>query len=154
LQWNVITLDGGGVCDSAGTDPAGEPAAVRVVVPQGNPMPPPSILIVDDEPAILQPLVLALEDEGFSVRTATNGRAAMELHERAAADLVLSDVMMPVLDGLGFVAELRRQGDRTPVILMSAATIGERRHDGISHLTKPFHLEELLALVHEVLARG
>lgn len=114
---------------------------------------PHSILVVDDDPAILQSLVFVLEDEGFAVRSASNGRAALALHEQERADLILSDVMMPLLDGVGVVAELRGRGDHTPVILMSAVHT-DPVELGVASLAKPFSLDRLFALIQEILVRG
>jgi two-component system, OmpR family, response regulator len=101
------------------------------------------ILVVDDEPAICDVLANILRDEDYAVRTAANGREALALHGATAADVILTDVMMPELDGYGLVAELRARGDGTPVILMSADPIAGSG-DGVACIEKPFDLETLL----------
>lgn len=112
---------------------------------------PSAVLVVDDEPAILDALASALSDEAYAVRTAGDGRKALALQTEAPADLIVSDVMMPHLDGYSLVRLLRARGDRTPVILMSALPIPVNAADSIHRLSKPFDLEHLLALVAAVL---
>lgn len=108
---------------------------------------PPLILVVDDEPAIRDILTTILMDEQYAVRTATNGREALALQREAAADVILSDVMMPVLDGYGLVTALRARGDPTPVILMSAAPIDPGIVDGAIRIDKPFDLDSMLTAI-------
>lgn len=110
------------------------------------------ILIADDEPAIVDGLAMLLADEGYAVLTALTGTAALAALADSIVDLLISDVMMPGLDGIGLVAELRRRGDGTPIVLMSA---GMQRRDapaGVRFLEKPFDLETLLTLVRDALA--
>jgi DNA-binding response OmpR family regulator len=112
----------------------------------------PVILIVDDEPSILEALAMALSDEGHIVRTARNGAEALDQLQAEPVDLIVSDVMMPKIDGHMLVDELRRRGDETPIMLMSAAAHAVRTTPGIPLLRKPFDLDELLSLVERVLA--
>lgn len=116
-----------------------------------------TILIVDDELAILGTLADVLEEQGYRCVTAENGREGLERMAEAPPDLVITDVMMPVLDGRDLVRAMRKdpalQGVR--VIMMSAArgllgseTIG---HDAF--LAKPFALEEVLEAVARLLHR-
>lgn len=80
------------------------------------------ILVVDDDPVVLRMLAYVLVDDGHDTRRASNGMAALELLEREPFDLVVSDVRMPELDGLGLLARIR--GDdrlaELPVILLTA----------------------------------
>lgn len=116
-----------------------------------------TILVVDDEPTIAEAVSGVLEDEGYSCRVAANGREALEHARAERPDLVVSDVMMPILDGRRLLAEIR--GDPSlkelPVVLMSAArSVGDglgAAHDGF--LAKPFTIDELLATVERVLSR-
>ncbi len=110
-----------------------------------------SILVVDDEPGIREIVATLLMEARFDVRAAADGRAALALHQDKPADLIVSDVMMPRLDGYGLVAVLRQRGDRTPVILLSAAgrPAGGNR---VYALGKPFDLDVLMALVARALA--
>jgi CheY-like chemotaxis protein len=111
-------------------------------------------LIVDDEPNISYALAMVLEDEGHQVHTARNGAEALAMLEQQPVDLVLSDVMMPVIDGHKLVEELRKRGDRTPIMLMSAATHAVRAIPGVPFLPKPFDIDDLLAVVARALADG
>jgi DNA-binding NtrC family response regulator len=109
------------------------------------------ILIVDDEPNIAYALAMLLADEGHRVHTARNGAEALALLERERVDLILSDVMMPIVDGHKLVEELRKRGDQTPVMLMSAAAHAVRVVPGIPFLPKPFDIDELLTTVERAL---
>jgi CheY-like chemotaxis protein len=111
-------------------------------------------LIVDDEPNIAYAIEMVLSDMGYQVLTAQNGAEALELLEHQRFDLILSDVMMPVVDGHKLVEELRARGDRTPVVLMSAAAHAVRVIPGIPFLPKPFDLDELLDIVNRALEGG
>ena len=111
---------------------------------------PRKILVVDDEPAIRSFLVELLEAEGYRTASAPNGRIAVELAARERPDLVLSDVMMPELDGPGMVRSLRAAPDlaEVPIVLMSAANGTVPLDPSITaFLPKPFDLDDLLAVV-------
>jgi len=82
------------------------------------------VLVVDDEPALRSALAQLLAEEGWQVLTAPNGEAALATQLATPADLIISDVMMPVVDGHQLVRALRARGDETPVILMSALARG------------------------------
>lgn len=112
-----------------------------------------NILIVDDERSLRECLALVFEDEGFEVRTSVNGKDALMQQQKSMADVILSDVMMPGTDGLTLLAELRRRGDRTPVVLMSAAsTIAVGPNERF--ITKPFDLDTLISLVQGLIHKG
>ena len=109
-----------------------------------------SILIVDDEQPMRELLAAIFEDAGHRALPAINGRHALEVVEQERPDLVLSDVMMPVLNGLILCRRLKAEPSTAsiPVILMSAA--GHQVADGSAadaYLDKPFNLDELEALV-------
>jgi DNA-binding response OmpR family regulator len=95
-------------------------------------------------------LILIAEDEGYLVRVAHDGIAALELGLREGPDLILSDVQLPRLDGLELIGRLRDGGSIAPAVLMSA-----RRYDpeasGELFLSKPFDLDQLMTIVHEAL---
>jgi len=78
-------------------------------------------LVVDDQEAIRDTLQVALDDEGFSVECAANGREALDVIGRWKPDVILLDLMMPIMDGWAFCEEQKRTGDRTPIVLLSAA---------------------------------
>ncbi len=110
-----------------------------------------TILVVDDERAIVSLLADVLEDEGYHVRRAYDGRAALEDVDRAPPDLVLADMMMPRLGGAGLVAQLRERGDETPVVLMSAV-YADVDLPGVTFIRKPFDLERVLSVIDRSLA--
>jgi two-component system OmpR family response regulator len=107
---------------------------------------PPTVLIADDEPAIVDLLAQFLEDEGYEVECASDGLAALEKTRQLRPDLVIADVMMPKMDGFELLDHLSSDGHGVPVILMSAAVVSRR--EGVPFIAKPFDLGELLDLVH------
>jgi len=116
------------------------------------------ILVVDDEPAVRAALQRALRLEGYDVTLAENGDSALRLVQRDAPELVVLDVLMPTLDGLAVCRRLRRAGDRTPVLMLTARDAVSDRVSGLEagaddYLVKPFALEELLARVRALLRR-
>jgi two-component system response regulator MprA len=116
------------------------------------------ILVVDDEPALRAALQRALRLEGYDVALAEDGDAALRLVQRDAPELVVLDVLMPALDGLAVCRRLRRAGDRTPVLMLTARDAVSDRVSGLDagaddYLVKPFALEELLARVRALLRR-
>ena len=109
-----------------------------------------TILIVEDEAPLRELLADLIEDAGYRAQQAIHGREALALVEQERPDLVLSDVMMPVLSGAELCRILKAQPSTAsiPVILMSAA--GPELADGAgadAFVDKPFHLDELEALV-------
>jgi two-component system response regulator MprA len=117
------------------------------------------ILVVDDEPAVRQAVERALRAEGYAVRTAPDGRQALDAHESFAPDAVVLDILMPGLDGLEVCRLLRGAGDRTPVLMLTARDGVADRVEGLDagaddYLIKPFALEELLARLRALLRRA
>ena len=118
------------------------------------------ILIVDDEEQIRQMLSQMLAREGYEVHTAENGEEGMRLIGRYAFDLVLTDMIMPVKDGLKFIMELVRDYPDMRILAMSGGgAIKAERYltmagylGDIATLEKPFKREEMLALVAQQLA--
>jgi two-component system OmpR family response regulator len=116
------------------------------------------ILVVDDEPYITDLLGAALRFEGFSVETAATGGDAIHLTQRGHHDLVLLDVMLPDVDGTEVCRRMRAQGNRTPVLFLTARDATEDKVGGLTaggddYVTKPFSLDELVARIHAVLRR-
>jgi two-component system OmpR family response regulator len=116
------------------------------------------ILVVDDEPYITDLLGAALRFEGFEVETAATGGDAMTLAERGQHDLVLLDVMLPDVEGTEVCRRMRAQGNRTPVLFLTARDATEDKVGGLTaggddYVTKPFSLDELVARIHAVLRR-
>jgi two-component system OmpR family response regulator len=121
-------------------------------------MPGSHLLIVDDEVNLRSMLAAALQFHGFEVSQAENGRSALDLVAGLRPDLILLDVMMPDLDGFEVCRRLRADGDRTPVLFLTARDSIEDKVRGLTlggddYLDKPFSLEELVARVHALLRR-
>lgn len=117
-----------------------------------------TVLVVDDEFGTLDVLIAALEDEGYRVLTAANGRRALERLEENKPDLVISDFMMPLMDGAAMVRALRANPDHRdiPIIMMSAAPEAAlRKHleEYDAFLRKPFSIRALIDTVGSILAR-
>lgn len=115
-----------------------------------------TILIVDDEYLIADILGFALEDAGFLVEKASNGRKALEALKEKRVELVITDYMMPVLNGEELVRAIREELQLTdlPVILMSGAQASQGRtrpqlFDAV--FDKPFDMDRMIAKVHELL---
>jgi CheY-like chemotaxis protein len=112
-----------------------------------------SIVVVDDERLVTDPLTFLLESEGHTVHVAANGREALSLIERVRPALVITDLMMPVMSGLELAAALRKNepaGPGLPVILCSAATHAVEPQDRdlfSAMLRKPCAPAELLSVV-------
>ena len=109
-----------------------------------------TILVVDDEPTILELLVELLRDEGHVTLAAGDGHMALEVLGRVVPDLVITDAMMPRLDGPGLVRWMREQPGlrHVPVVLLSAVVrVDPVELDGITFVAKPFDLATLLDAV-------
>ena len=118
----------------------------------------PRILIADDDRAIRDALERAIGLEGYEVELVNDGVAALEAVARNAPDLLILDVMMPSLDGLGVCRALRNRGDRTPILILTARTEIADRVSGLDagaddYLPKPFALDELVARIRALLRR-
>lgn len=107
------------------------------------------ILIVDDEPTVAIFLQEVLEDAGYTVTVAANGRDAFEVLETTQPDLVLCDRMMPLMDGVEFCRIFRANPAYRdiPIILMSADAVDERLCQPTAFIIKPFMIDDLLATV-------
>jgi CheY-like chemotaxis protein len=119
--------------------------------PQNLQTAPPTVLVVDDEPAIREVVACVLQDEGYAVRQATDGLEALQEMEAEGIDLILSDVKMPGLDGVALVQGMRRRRLAVPVVLMSAVSPGVDL-PGVPFLPKPFEPERLLSTVAAAIA--
>ncbi len=112
------------------------------------------VLVVDDDPDILQTLALCLSTEGYRVLMAGNGREALDFLSREQPACILLDLMMPVMDGWQFVAELEARGWRkAPLLILSAdrAVQGHASRLGAdAFLAKPFDLDDLLGKVQQL----
>ena len=119
---------------------------------------PNKILVVDDDVRIRDLLRRYLMQEGFEVMLAEDGKALNRVLQREAVDLIVLDLMMPGEDGLSICRRLRANGDRTPIIMLTAKSEDVDRIVGLEvgaddYLPKPFNPRELLARIHAVLRR-
>jgi two-component system, OmpR family, response regulator MprA len=117
------------------------------------------LLVVDDDRAIRDSLARALQLEGYEVATAPDGAAALGLVSQSLPDLLVLDVMMPNLDGLTLCRVLRAEGNRTPILMLTARTETSDRIAGLDagaddYLPKPFDYDELLARLRALLRRS
>ena len=117
-----------------------------------------TVLLVEDDLAILKGLETNLRFEGFDVFTASDGERGLELAVDKAPDLILLDVMMPKMNGFEVLRELRRREIDVPVIMLTAKGEEMDKIRGLDlgaddYVTKPFALQELLARVQAVLRR-
>ena len=115
-------------------------------------------LIIEDDGNIAELLRLYLEKDGFEVQRAADGGEGLELFRAFAPDLILLDIMLPVLDGWGVLREVRKAG-RTPVIMLTARSETPDKVSGLEngaddYITKPFEPKELIARIHAVLRRS
>ncbi len=117
------------------------------------------LLVADDDPDVRDSLSRALRYAGYQVTTAVHGADALDSVARAPVDLIVLDVLMPILDGLDACRRLRERGDATPVLVLTARDAVQDRVAGLEagaddYLVKPFALSELLARVRALLRRS
>ena len=116
------------------------------------------ILVVDDEPSIIDAVATSLRYEGFTVTQAVNGRQAFSSAQEDPPVLIVLDVMLPDLDGLEVTRRLREDGIRVPILFLTARDAVEDKVTGLTvggddYVTKPFALAEVVARVHAILRR-
>ncbi len=114
--------------------------------------------MVDDDPDVRESLERALRYAGYSVTTAVHGADALDVLARSPVDLVVLDVLMPMLDGFDACRRLRQRGDTTPVLVLTARDTVDDRVAGLEagaddYLVKPFALRELQARIRALLRR-
>jgi two-component system response regulator MprA len=115
--------------------------------------------VVDDDPDVRDSLVLALSCAGYRVSAAADGADALASLARSPVDLIVLDVLMPMVDGLEACRRLRVRGDATPILVLTARGTVDDRVSGLTagaddYLVKPFALRELLARVAALLRRS
>ena len=115
------------------------------------------VLIVEDDANIAELLHLYLEKEGFETQVAKDGGKGVELFRSFQPDLVLLDIMLPVMDGWSVLKKIR-EGDKTPVIMLTAKGETEDKVSGLEqgaddYIVKPFEMKEVLARIHAVMRR-
>ena len=117
-----------------------------------------TILVVDDEALLVKGIRFNLKSDGYDVITGSNGQEAVELTKSENPDLVVLDVMMPVMDGLTACSRIREFSD-VPIILLTAKVDDMDKLMGFDHgaddyLTKPFNILELKARIRALLRRS
>ncbi|MGM7647682.1 response regulator transcription factor [Nocardia sp. JW2] len=117
------------------------------------------ILVVDDEPMIVELLSTSLRFQGFEVATAADGAAALDTARRFRPDALVVDVMMPGMDGFTLLRRLRADGVQAPVLFLTARDQTEAKLTGLGlgaddYVTKPFSLEEVIARIRVILRRA
>ena len=124
----------------------------------GRKQPSTRLLVVEDEPNILELLSASLRYAGFEVVTASAGTEAVQAAQRHRPDLIVLDVMLPDMDGFDVLRRLRGGGTRVPVVFLTARDAMEDKVRGLTlggddYVTKPFSLEEVVARIRAVLRR-
>ena len=117
------------------------------------------ILVVDDEPSIVDAVATSLRYEGFEVEEATNGRTGLRKAQDDPPDLMILDVMLPDLDGFEVTRRLRADGVSTPILFLTAKDALEDKLAGLTlggddYVTKPFALAEIVARTQVILRRA
>ena len=117
------------------------------------------VLVVDDEPNIVELLTVSLKFQGFEVESANSGQDALELARSWRPDAYILDVMMPGMDGFELLGNLRGEGLDAPVLFLTAKDAVEDRIHGLTigaddYVTKPFSLEEVITRLRVILRRG
>ncbi len=117
------------------------------------------VLVIDDEPPITELLNMSLGFEGYEVAVANSGREGLDKARTFHPDLIVLDIMMPDLDGFQVLKRLREEGNKTPVLFLTARDAVEDRVIGLTagaddYLPKPFSLAELSARVGAILRRS
>lgn len=115
------------------------------------------VLIAEDEQPIAEVLALIVEDAGYEPMIAAHGKAALKLIQSSRPALVITDLMMPYLDGRSFITQLRAEAERAgwppiPVILMTAADLAYAYTCGADAvLAKPFSIQDVERVMHQLL---
>lgn len=117
------------------------------------------VLVVDDEPNIVELLTVSLKFQGFDVYTANSGTEALRVAREINPDAYILDVMMPGMDGFELLTKLRAEGLDGPVLYLTAKDSVDQRIHGLTigaddYVTKPFSLEEVITRLRVILRRG
>ncbi len=118
-----------------------------------------TVLVVDDEPNIVELLTVSLKFQGFEVHTAGSGNEALRVAREINPDAYILDVMMPGMDGFELLTKLRQEGLDGPVLFLTAKDSVDQRIHGLTigaddYVTKPFSLEEVITRLRVILRRG
>jgi two-component system, OmpR family, alkaline phosphatase synthesis response regulator PhoP len=117
------------------------------------------ILIIEDETHIAEGLKLNLLLQGYEVILAPDGQSGLSMYKTDQPDLVVLDIMLPVMDGLSVLKTIREEDERIPILILSAKNASDDKVQGLSfgvddYMTKPFNLEEFILRVERLLLRG
>jgi two-component system, OmpR family, response regulator len=116
-----------------------------------------TVLVVDDEPSIVDAVTIALRDAHFETMTARDGLSALREIRSGVVNLVVLDVMLPGLSGFDVASILRDEGNRTPILFLTARSAIKDKLQGLrsgdDYLTKPFIVSELVARAEAILRR-
>jgi len=117
------------------------------------------ILIVEDEKSLADVTKKGLEEEDYAVDVAYNGEDGLFMAENEPSDLIILDIMLPIVDGMTILKEVRKAGVRTPILMLTAKDTLIDKVSGLDsgaddYLTKPFVFEELLARIRALLRRN
>ena len=117
------------------------------------------VLVVDDEPNIVELLTVSLKFQGFDVHSANSGNEALRIAREINPDAYIMDVMMPGMDGFELLGKLRAEGLDGPVLYLTAKDSVDQRIHGLTigaddYVTKPFSLEEVITRLRVILRRG
>jgi CheY-like chemotaxis protein len=128
----------------------GRDNAMTTGQPDGNSL----VLVVDDEPGIVEFLRFALEDNGYRVATARDGADALRQMNRERPDFVVTDLMMPHVDGWELCRRLRDDSATRALPLIGMSAVDPRQAPLDAFLRKPFELDELLDVLHRLVNKG
>ena len=117
------------------------------------------ILVIEDDPRLLNVVVRELRDEGYRVQSEGNGLDGLQVAQEGQFDAIILDIMIPGIDGCEVLRRLRASDDSTPVIMLTSKDRVKDRVEGLDlgaddYLTKPFELDELFARLRSVLRRA
>ncbi|WP_428374509.1 response regulator transcription factor [Lichenicoccus sp.] len=133
-------------------------AVAIVIVPDMLPASSPRLLLIEDDGKLAQDIAEELAARGFAVSMAETGPDGLDRAGGGGFDVLVVDRLLPGLDGLALIEQLRRQGNRTPVLVLSALSAVDDRVSGLKaggddYLTKPFAMAELAARLEALLRR-
>lgn len=116
------------------------------------------ILVVEDDAHLADGLRINLELEGYEPVLASSAEDGLDLWQDGGIELILLDVMLPGMDGFAFCRQVRNEGDRVPILFLTARSAGQDRIRGLDeggddYITKPFDLDELLARIKSLFRR-
>lgn len=138
---------------------SGNPVAGEKMVLVTDKTPEARILVVDDEPTIVELLSVSLRFQGFEVATASSGAQGLDVARTFRPDAIVLDVMMPGMDGFGLLRRLRADGVDAPVLFLTAKDSLDDKISGLTlgaddYVTKPFSLEEVVTRLRVILRRA